>query len=318
MLDRFQDWLPWQPESKPFRESAGVQAHTPDYRDRISVTTWLIVLGLGLSTLFKLQNTIRWEFLAFNSPVSFRMTEQGIAAVFLALMAAAGAQSVVSVHPRLATRSSTRLSQRRSALRRTWTFWALPMALTIIATLLISQRGADSFVPSGPLLVLALIVSGAIFALALFCLYATVESGQPGYRRARLMLNALAYMSALLLFAFVYQTRTRSLLSSSIIAVTAMFLAVEMLRNTTDRPELVFTYSAIVGLVLGQVTWALNYMSAIPDLTGGLLLLLFFYLIVGLAQQGLQERITSRVLWEFTIFTVVALVLIAAVGPGFG
>lgn len=318
MIDRLQEWLPWQQHRESLRNPVDVQTPVADYRDRISVTTWLIVFGLALSTLFELKNTIRWEFLAFNSPVSFRMTEQGIATVFLALMAAAGAQSVVSVHPRLSTHTSTRLTMQRSALRHTWMYWALPMALAIIATLLISQRGVDSFVPSGPLLVLALIASGAIFALSLFCLYATVESGRPGYRRSRLVLNALAYMSALLLFAFVYQTRTRSLLSSSIIAVTAMFLAVEMLRNTTEQNELVFTYSAIVGLILGQVTWSLNYMSAVPDLTGGLLLLLIFYLTVGLAQQGLQERITARVLWEFTIFSVVALVLIAIVGPGFG
>lgn len=284
-------------------------ALTSDYRDRISVITWLIVFGLGLSTLFKMVNIIRWDFMAFNSPVSIRMTEQGIAATFLALLAAAGAQSVISVHPLIV--------DRRGAPIRTWKFWALPMALTIIATLLIHQ-GEQPFVPFGPLLVLVLLTSGAMFALSLFCLYATVESGQPGFRRSRLVLNALAYMSALLLFVFVYQTRTRSLLSSSIIAVTAMFLAMEMFRNTTERADLVFTYSVIVGVILGQVTWALNYMPAVPDLTGGLLLLLIFYLTVGLAQQGLQERITSRVLWEFVIFTVVALVLIAILGPGFG
>lgn len=303
MLERLQDWLPWQRKANTYRDPVAVWVPTPDYRDRISVTTWLIVFGLGLSTLFKLTNTIRWEFLAFNSPVSIRMSEQGLAAAFLAILVAAGAQSVIGTHPRFSRRNGSKL--------RTWTFWALPMALTIIATLLLP------YVPSKPLLVFVLLTSGALIALSLFCLYATVEQGQPGFRRSRLVLNALAYMSALLLFAFIYQTRTRSLLSSSIIAITATFLAVEMLRNTTDRPDLVFTYSAIVGLILGQVTWALNYMPAVPDLTGGLLLLLIFYLTVGLAQQGLQERITSRVLWEFVIFTVVALVLIALLGPGF-
>jgi hypothetical protein len=64
------------------------------------------------------------------------------------------------------------------------------------------------------------------------------------------------------------------------------------------------------------VTWALNYW-VLPGLTGGLLLLLIFYLLVGIAQQGLQGRLTRRVLLEFGIFGVVALVLIAAVGPGF-
>lgn len=302
MLERLQDWLPWQRKSDTHRNPVMMQAVTPDYRDRISVTTWLLVFGLGLSTLFKLTNTIRWDFMAFT-PVSIRMTEQGLAAVFLAILAAAGAQSVVVVHPRLSSRNRSKLL--------TWPFWALPMALTMIAALLLP------YVPSQPFLIFVLLLFGVLIALALFCLYSTVEPGQPGYRRSRLVLNALAYGSALLLFAFVYQTRTRSLLSSSIIAITATFLAVEMLRNTTDRTELVFTYSMIVGLILGQVTWALNYMGQVPDLTGGLLLLLIFYLTVGIAQQGLQERITPRVMWEFVIFTVVALVLIALLGPGF-
>ncbi len=78
------------------------------------------------------------------------------------------------------------------------------------------------------------------------------------------------------------------------------------------------TYGVIVGLVLGQVTWALNYWSSLNGLTGGLLLLLIFYLLVGIAQQGLQNRLNSRVMFEFVIFTLVALLLIAVVGPGFG
>jgi hypothetical protein len=44
---------------------------------------------------------------------------------------------------------------------------------------------------------------------------------------------------------------------------------------------------------------------------------LIFYLLVGIAQQGLQGRLTQRVLLEFAVFGVVALVLIAVVGPGF-
>ncbi|RIK41773.1 MAG: hypothetical protein DCC57_18720, partial [Chloroflexi bacterium] len=55
----------------------------------------------------------------------------------------------------------------------------------------------------------------------------------------------------------------------------------------------------------------------LPGLTGGLLLLLIFYLLVGIAQQGLQGQLTRRVLLEFGVFGVVALALIAAVGPGF-
>jgi hypothetical protein len=128
--------------------------------------------------------------------------------------------------------------------------------------------------------------------------------------------DALAYGSALLLFLFVYQMRTRSLLSGTLVAFTAMLLAVEILRTVTEGPSIALTYGGIVGLVLGQVTWALNYWR-LPGLTGGLLLLLAFYLLVGIAQQGLQGRLNRRVLLEFGIFALVALILIALVGPGY-
>jgi hypothetical protein len=46
-------------------------------------------------------------------------------------------------------------------------------------------------------------------------------------------------------------------------------------------------------------------------------LLLIFYLMVGIAQQGLQGRLARRVILEFAVFCLVALLLIALVGPGF-
>ena len=184
------------------------------------------------------------------------------------------------------------------------------MAITFISVVLLPLA------PSSLIQVLALIVSGTLLALSLFGLYATVERGRPGFRRARLLVDALAYGSALLLFLFVYQARTRSLLSGTLIAFTAMLLAIEILRTVTDGPSTALIYGGIVGLVLGQVTWALNYWR-LPGLTGGLLLLLTFYLLVGIAQQGLQDRLNRRVLLEFGIFALVALILIALVGPGF-
>jgi hypothetical protein len=184
------------------------------------------------------------------------------------------------------------------------------MALTIISAVLLPLAATPV------LQVLALVVSALLLASAYYGLFATVERGRPGFRRARFLLDALAYGSALLLFLFVYQTRARSLLSGSLVAVTAVLLAAEILRSATDRSSTALTYGGIIGLVLGQVTWALNYW-VLPGLTGGLLLLLIFYLLVGIAQQGLQGRLTRRVLLEFGVFGVVALVLIAAVGPGF-
>jgi len=270
-----------------------------DYRDRISVATWLVVLGLGASLVIDLPTAVV-SFWAFGSPITLPFTGAIWFAIFLALTAATGAQSVVATHPANANRISVLGLEN-------WPYWALPMALTSIAVLLL---------PLGPSPVIQLVAIALMIALAYAGLYATVEPGRPGSRRARLLLDALAYGSALLLFLFVYQTRTRSLLSGTLVAATAMLLAIEILRSVTPRARVALVYGGIVGLVLGEVTWALNYW-VLPGLTGGLLLLLIFYLLIGIAQHGLQGRLTRRVLIEFAVFAVVALILIALVGPGF-
>lgn len=273
-----------------------------DYRDRISIATWPLVLGIGLSLFFTLP-TIEFSFMAFGSPVTIPLSSTFIAALFLSVLAANGAESVVTAHPRFST------AQQRSG-GRTWPFWALPMALTNIIAVLLPRA------PTPLIQVLALLVVSALLIGAFFSLYVTIEPGQPGFRRARLALNVLTYGSALVLFLFVYQARTRSLVSGSLVALTASLLAIELLRTSTERTSTVINYGLVVGLILGQVTWAINYWP-LPDLTGGLLLLLVFYIIVGIAQHGLQGRLTRRVLIEFAIFAALALLLIGVLGPGF-
>lgn len=273
-----------------------------DYRDRISVITWLFVFALGVSQLYSLPTTVI-TLRALGSPVSIALTKTLVAALALALYAAAGVASVIRVHPRF-------LGQGHRGW--VWPFWALPMAIAIIAVYVLPLA------PTRPMQVLVLLASGGLMILALFSLYTTVERGQTGFRRARLVLDALSYGAALVLFLFVYQTRTRSLLSGTLVALTATLLAIELLRSTTDRPLNVLTYGAITGMILGQVTWALNYWWAMSNLTGGLLLLLIFYIMVGIAQHGLQEHLNQRILLEFALFAIVALVLIAVVAPRFG
>ncbi|MCB0046752.1 MAG: hypothetical protein H6642_12925 [Caldilineaceae bacterium] len=282
-----------------FGRSGRAERSYVDYRDRISVGTWLLLFGIGLSLLIDLP-TVTLNFRVFRSPLNIALGDAIFAALLLAVLAAAVTESVVSLHPAM-------IYRRR---RNTWVFWALPMALAIITPLILLQ--AESRTQQ----VIGLGVAGALFLTAFHFLYATVEPGRSGYRRGRLILDALTYGSALLLFLFVYQTRTRSVLSGSLTAFTALLLAVELLRTTTDRVSLTLVYSLVIGLILGQATWALNYWKLLPDLTGGLLLLLIFYLLTGVAQQGLQGRLSRRVLVEFAFFTLVALFLIA-IGPGF-
>ena len=276
-----------------------------DYRDRISVITWLFVFGLGVSQLYSLPTTLI-SLRALGSPMSIALTKTLVAALFLAFLAAAGTESVVGVHPRfLAVNHIYRLGY-------SWPFLALPMAIAIIGVYVLPLA------PTHAVQILVILAGGVLMTIALFSLYATVETQQAGFRRARLILDALAYGAALLLFLFVYQTRTRSLLSGTLVAMTATLLAVEILRTTTNRPLVALTYAAITGMILGQVTWALNYWWTLSNLNGSLLLLLIFYVVVGIAQHGIQDHLSQRVLWEFIIFAIVALILITVIGPRFG
>ena len=274
-----------------------------DYHDRISVATWLLVFGMGLRLLFSLPLTPKFEFSAFGSPIAFAITDYMLAALMLCALAASCTESIITLHPAL----DRRLSQRT---RPTWSFWALPTALTVITVVLLPVA------PNSLVQVLGLLVYAVLIATTFFSLYATVEVGQKGYRRGRAVLNALAYGCALLLFVLVYQTRTRSLLSGTLVAATATLLTIELVRSSTPNPGTVISYGLAVGLVLGQVTWALNYWP-IDELTGGLLLALIFYLMVGIAQQGLQGRLRRRVVIEYAGFALAALLLIAAIGRGF-
>lgn len=278
-----------------------------DYRDRISVATWLLVFSMGLRLLFSLPETPQLEFSAFGSPITVAITDNVVAALVLGLLAASCTQSVIAVHSAIDKRLTGVVTE---VVAQTWSFWSLPTALTVIAVVLLPLT------TNRVIQVLGLLIYGTLIATTFFSLYATVEVGQVGYRRGRALLNALAYGSALLLFVLVYQTRTRSLLSGSMVAITATLLTIELLRSSTANSSTLVSYGLAVGLVLGQVTWALNYWP-IDELTGGLVLALIFYLMIGIAQLGLQGRLRRRVLIEYAAFALVALVLIAVVGRGF-
>ncbi len=270
---------------------------------RISVVTWAVVATMAASLFLRLP-TVVISLSALGSPITLAVGDATLMAFFIATLAASGSESVIRLHP------SMQEQARSGQALRTWPDRALPAALAILAVLLVPLA------PSRIFQISAVALGGLLVTLALFGLYSTVDAKSPGFRRSRILLNLLAYGAALVLFLLVYQMRTRSLLSGTLVAATAALLAAELLRTTTPRAVRVLSHAAIVGLVLGEATWALNYWS-LPGVTGGLLLLLVFYLIVGVAQQGLQEHLTRRVLVEFALFALLALILIAVVGPGF-
>lgn len=297
-----------------------------DYRDRVSVLIWVVLMGLAAQRFLELPSRT-WETELFGSPVHIAITTNTILGVLLAALVASGVEAVVRVHPQLLTApagsdgmtmaaaglpSSTRPLRSARAFRPViharWMYWGLPIAVIVVAVLLLP------FAPSAVYWALGLVATGIALGLSLAGLYYTIDPFQWGYRRARLGLNALTYAVALLLFLVVYRTRARSIISATEIWLVSSLLALELLRGTGRPTVLVALYAAIVGLVLGQATWVLNYWR-LHSLTGGLVLLVLFYNAVGLAQHALQGRIRRRILVEYGLITLAAMALIWEFAP---
>ena len=268
-----------------------------DYRDRISVSVWVVLLGLTATLLVNVPS-IKLIWIVFGSPLTIQLSASLLFSVLLVALAASGTESVVRAHP----------LARSEQLRNRWIFWAVPCALVAVSSLLLRSA------PTRLNWLLGLALSGAALGLTLAATYHAIDPEEASYRPARIALNLLTYLVVMLLFLVVYRQRARSLLSASQTVGISALLALELLRGIGRPLRFVGQYALIIGLVLGEITWALNYWP-LPGLTGGLLLLLGFYVMVGLAIQGLLRRLTPRVLLEFGAVAAVSLLLIWGFAP---
>lgn len=299
-----------------------------DYRDRASVLIWVVLMGLAAQRFLTLPTRI-FTTGVLGSPITISITTNTILGVLLAGLVASGTEAVLQAHPRSryqparlpqpspaagmgwlpqdnSVESGLFFSPFTTAAR--WVFWALPIALVVVALLLLPVA------PSSLYWLVGVILTGMALGLSLAGIYSTVDPFAIGYRRARLGLNALTYTVAVALFLVVYRTRVRSIVSATEVTLVSGLLALELLRGSERPVRLVVLYAGITGLLLGQATWALNYWR-LDSVTGGLVLLLLFYNIVGLSQNGLQGPIRRRVLIEHGLISLAALAFIWEFAP---
>jgi hypothetical protein len=145
--------------------------------------------------------------------------------------------------------------------------------------------------------------------LTILAEYATVDSDGPLAGRARLFLTAMAYILAVLLFGLIWNTRARSSISATLTFLAAGALAFDLLYAAHPRIRRVAIYAVAIALVLAEANWAINYWRS-NVFTAAVAQLLAFYALVGLAGQYLIDRINRRVLIEFSVVLVVALLLL--------
>lgn len=262
-------------------------------RERISVVVSLTLIGLAL--YFVLEFPVRpVTFSLFGTPLTFDSPQQWLMSLLLFCLVMAGTDGVIRAHPALPDRSFAYVM----------TFWMLPGLLVLLATQTLGLAPNPTIWGAGLLLV------GLLLWLTLSAEYQqAAPAATATYRLSRLWQQLIGYGIGLALFILIYQTRSRSALSATGVMLVGGMLALPLLRRGPDTIKKSWLFAAVIGLSLGQITWALNYWRA-GSRDMGLLLLLIFYVLVGVAQQRLLGTLSRRTIWEFGAVAALALVVI--------
>ncbi len=252
----------------------------------------LVLLGLALASL-NVRPAGELDFTVLGSPLTVSLSGATLIAVLLVALTCAGAELMVRSHPWL----------REAPLAYTAIFWPLPAIVTLAAAMLVPTLYGRPIWLAG----LGLAFLG--LSIVLLGQYLGIDPGARFYDRARLMITLIAYGSAFFLYAAVAAARVRSLVSATAILAVSILLALTLLRGAADEWRRAWIYALACGVVVGELTWALNYWPIGP-IGVAALLLLAFYLSTGLAQQALQGQVTRRLLLEYLVFGGILFALI--------
>jgi hypothetical protein len=266
--------------------------------ERISGVVSLTMLGLVAYFLIELPSRAI-NLMVWGSPLTLVVSQWWLLALLLGGLAATGARAVVYAHPDLP----------RRAAGYALAFWILPGLLVILATLWLSLLASTVH-----WWLAEIALTGVLLWFVVLAEYHTVEPRDPLYELARIWLNLITYGVTFGFFVIIYQTRARSILSATEIALVSGLLAGSLLRAGPAQTGRTWLFAALVALVMGQSMWALN-LWRVPPLTAGLWLLLIFYILTGLAQQHLLGRLTRRALVEFAVIAAVGLFAIVSFAP---
>ena len=143
-------------------------------------------------------------------------------------------------------------------------------------------------------------------ATLIFAEYVGLSPYARGYAVARLALTGVSYAIAFGLFTLIYSSHERSVITATFTTVVAFGLALDLMSPHIIGLGTAATFSLVVGLLVGQANWALNYWN-ISIWSAGVILLAVLYVMIGLAQQYFQDRLTRGVMIEFAIVAAIAI-----------
>jgi hypothetical protein len=278
-------------------------------QDRLGALTSLLLLGMILSLIVPLTG-YEVSVVVLGSEMALRLTPAAQFGIVLVALVASAVDGIVRVRRMRFSSAGVRFPLFWSAM-----FWPLPAAMALSGMVLMQSLSWWGYQ------VLMAAVTAAATAMVIVFQgqdHETREHATPQGTPSNtvrvgaisLLLQLMTYAAAAVLLVALYGTRTRSLLSASGVLLVAAGLTLERLRWVDAPLPRIWFYAALVGLIMGQFTWALNY-HALPGRIGGGLLLLTFYVLSGLVREHLLHGLKRHVLVEYLLVCAGGLLILA-------
>jgi hypothetical protein len=249
--------------------------------DRASITVGVVLVGIVLVLVLEIPSRV-FELEPFGTPLTLQVTGTRVVSLLLVGLTCAGAEAVMRVHPLV----------RRRAIRYTFPGWVLPALATMALTLILPES------PGLFYWLLGLASGGAIIAWLMLAHYQLLSRREGSAGVLQTGQSVVAYLIGLVFFVSIYETRQRSLVTATSVAAVSALVATSILGGERESLRQGTVYASVIGLLMGQMTWALNYWRA-SALTVGVLLMMIFYVLVGIAREHMRATLSSRVLVEF-------------------
>lgn len=199
--------------------------------------------------------------------------------------------------------------QHRRRRRYDFTLWIFP-ALIVLGGFLVLRL---PFFTSGATVALGIGGTTLLFVVIVICQLHSLSTEDPHYTGARFTLSLLAYLTAFGIYSSIYAPRLRSLYSATPVVIITILICLELFRGQRVNGRRAVFYAGVLGLIVGEMTWALNYWLVSP-LVGGILMLVALYCGSGIVQSHLSGELNRRTILEFTGIAVGAVMLVLGVG----
>jgi len=277
--------------------------------------SYRLVLMLALTLLgLALLLTVEWPYyhlylMVFQSPLAINVSLVWPMVGLLTTAMALGVTLIFRQH----------LAIKEEPVYELLVLWPLPTLIVGLAAWLL-YSAASSVLWVGGIIVTGLALSG-LFHLEYTCLSDRLRPSNrqmvsqlaEGSSWAEWGLQVLAYLVALAYFVLIYGAKLRTLLSAPAMLVVGGLLSIRLLHSPASDWREEGLCALAVGLTLGEATWALNHWPS-RGVAGGILLLLVFYVLIGLGRRGLNGQLTKSAIWEYGVVGLVGLGLLLRFG----